>query len=347
MIRRDVAVLASRTSQAPRGFTLVELLVVIAILAVLIGLVIPAVGAARESARSMQCRQNVRDLAVACRAYLNAQGFLPPPGGGLGDPNVSASPSGGWLYQILPFVDQQPLYDLGVGLSGTPWQAAMRARVGTSVPLFNCSSRGSALFIAPPVVAWQTAYPGISYGFDPVPPPPASPPGFLARSDYAGCWSGIMGGGPLGAHLANSKLGNLVQSIFDGQSNTFLCGERYLRTNEYRPEPFTTPTEWVQNRRECNNKGWSVGSEGDVYATVANAAGPQPPIPDTSTNPDCGIDGETLDSRKAGRFGSAHRGVLMAMVDGAVRVVAFDISPTIFSDLGIMDNGSGTVDQLD
>ncbi len=95
-----------------RGFTLIELLVVIAIIGLLIALLLPAVQAAREAARRMQCVNNLKQLGLAALNYESAVGVLPP--GSLATPH-EAQPVLAWglstLVRILPFADGGPVYD--------------------------------------------------------------------------------------------------------------------------------------------------------------------------------------------------------------------------------------------
>jgi prepilin-type N-terminal cleavage/methylation domain-containing protein len=94
------------------GFTLIELLVVIAIIAVLMGLLIPAVQKVRESAMRSQSSNNLHQLAIACHNYHDSCGYLPPT---YSYPNTSygTSLAGSWAFDLLPFIEEQARYDLG------------------------------------------------------------------------------------------------------------------------------------------------------------------------------------------------------------------------------------------
>jgi prepilin-type N-terminal cleavage/methylation domain-containing protein len=96
-----------------RGFTLVELLVVIAIIGILVALLLPAVQSAREAARRMQCQNHVKQLALALHNYHDTNQLFPPAitSGPSEDPTLYNTPRPGWTIAILPFIEQQSLYN--------------------------------------------------------------------------------------------------------------------------------------------------------------------------------------------------------------------------------------------
>jgi prepilin-type N-terminal cleavage/methylation domain-containing protein/prepilin-type processing-associated H-X9-DG protein len=118
--------LAGRWRRALSGaFTLIELLVVIAIIAVLVGLLLPAVQKVREAANRMKCQNNLKQLGLACHMYHDANGKFPP--GGMASPPSSVAGSSGfsiwgqdkgsWLVRTLPYLEQANLFNKIPGLS--------------------------------------------------------------------------------------------------------------------------------------------------------------------------------------------------------------------------------------
>ena len=128
------------------GFTLVELLVVIAIIGMLVGLLLPAVQMAREAGRRSVCENNLHQLSTACSSHVQSLGFYPSGGWGsnwvgIPDYGTGLNQPGGWIYQLLPYLDQAALHDLGQGGSTTISSSASAARVTAAMPVLYCPTR--------------------------------------------------------------------------------------------------------------------------------------------------------------------------------------------------------------
>lgn len=94
------------------GLTLIELLVVLAILAVLAGLLLPAVQKTREAANRIRCANHLKQVGLACHAYHNAAGSFPPGYRACRHPNpLATSPGWGWAAYLLPYLEQQTLFN--------------------------------------------------------------------------------------------------------------------------------------------------------------------------------------------------------------------------------------------
>jgi len=327
-------------SNRRHAFTLVELLVVITIIGILVSLLMPAVQAAREAARRAQCLNNVKQIGLAMLQHESHHNFFPTGGWGWGyvgdaDRGFDYHQCGGWVNNILPYMEQQALHDLGQGLSDKLKSTANAQRVQTPLTMFNCPTSRRAI-----------TYPYLSYNNGGTGGPPANYDNVtaVARSDYAsnggdkisepsnfGIWSSNCGNGDCGPPASSwpteQTLTTAVQQvnaykptgivhvlsqvkaaqITDGASNTYLAGEKSLW-----PDAYATGTD------AGDNENMYIGDNADVTRWVVN-----PPGPDTPG----------LDNSNA--FGSAHPATFsMVFCDGATRAINFSIDPNLHMILG-------------
>ncbi|MDA0282239.1 MAG: DUF1559 domain-containing protein [Planctomycetota bacterium] len=139
-MRRLSKHISPRSDATRRGFTLVELLVVIAIIAILVALLLPAVQQAREAARRSQCKNNLAQISLATLNYEMAHGVIPP---GCINPDgpLTSAPEGyhmGWTVQLLPYLDQSPLFERIDFSKGAYEQEEVVT--SSTMSVFECSS---------------------------------------------------------------------------------------------------------------------------------------------------------------------------------------------------------------
>lgn len=203
---------------APTALTLVEILVVISIIGVLIALLLPAVQMARESARKTSCANNLKQLALAAKLHTDSHEIFPTGGWGetwVGDPDKGYGPKqpGGWCYNVLPYLEQQSLRDLGSGQSGVEKSQAVVQVMQTPVETFYCPSRRLPR-------AYPYNGPANIENLD-----GATPPEKAAKTDYA-----------INRELSYEKSEVIIAEIQlgAGLSNTVLVGEKAVPRGSYK-----------------------------------------------------------------------------------------------------------------
>lgn len=319
---------AFRLRRPLRGFTLVELLVVITIIGILMGLLLPAVQSSREAGRQAQCRNNLKQISLACLEQESTHGSFPSSGFGwawIGDPDLGygRTQPGGWAYSILPGLEQQVLHDMAMGQSAAQKLATLAQMAAIPVSIFYCPTRRT---VAPtPRRNWTMGSEGLGSGGQQA--YNANVSDTLARSDYAanaGDAEAGWGSGPAPAQaLAGQGFQNTsgftgvfyqcsqttTAEITDGTSNTYLVGEKYLN-----PQHYLDGQEYSDDQSCWSGDDWDLNR----WTTVG-----LPPLQDRSglTNYYC--------------FGSAHTsGWNVSFCDGSVRTESYSIDPKIHDCLG-------------
>jgi len=210
-----------------KGFTLIELLVVIAIIAILIGLLLPAVQKVREAAARMKCQNNLKQMGLACHNFHDQNSRLPP-GSATDVPPFGVSGGGwgsSWKVYILPFIEQGNIYNQWqfTGSSGYTNAANMALIGGTnSIPVYRCPSspapdRGNRGGSNPAGGLMIDTYSGIAGSVIP------GVPGVSVIYNNNCCNGGTSLASDNGILYAQSKV--KLTDITDGTSNTMMVGE--------------------------------------------------------------------------------------------------------------------------
>jgi prepilin-type N-terminal cleavage/methylation domain-containing protein/prepilin-type processing-associated H-X9-DG protein len=351
------------------GFTLVELLVVIAIIGILVALLLPAVQAAREAARRNQCKNHLKQLALACLLHEDVHKFLPSGGWSdayTADANMGygARQPGSWYFNVLAYIEEGTVHDLNMGLPINPStpaaQAASITLHTTPITIFNCPSRRIAKvypfgWTTLKAQNWLVFQSGIvkgdyaaNAGDSIVGAGDDYSPGLMvvpAISDYPALkstkWTPTNDRNTMfyqtGVIYYRSEIAG--KRIVDGTSNTYLIGEKFLT-----PERYDAAS--IDKKGYGDDQGAYVGYEWDNERRAWN---PDPKLP-LNTKPLGAADENDfqprqdaelgVDSPNVYAFGSAHAGSMnMSMCDGSVQTISYDIDPFTHHYLAVRNDG--------
>jgi prepilin-type N-terminal cleavage/methylation domain-containing protein/prepilin-type processing-associated H-X9-DG protein len=354
LVQRPVKAAHVRT-----GFTLVELLVVIAIIGVLVALLLPAIQAAREAARRTQCKNNLKQMALGCLNHHDTQKHFPTGGWGwywVGDADrgFGKDQPGGWIYNVLPYLEQPALHDLPKDGDPNAVLAAQRigARtlIGSPLDIITCPSR------RPPNTFPYLNSQGLGI-FNSLTPPAAGRSDFAANAGTVHVESDAFPQNAAEMETYNSWLANRITSprdadrelngisfqrsevgirhVSDGTSNTYMIGEKALISTQYET-----------GADRGDNETWCTGFNNDNFRKTAwgpiTSLSALIPFPDSAAYPPVptGISASAED-RGIASFGSAHSsGVNMAYCDGSIHTINYDVDWQVHRDLGDRADGN-------
>jgi prepilin-type N-terminal cleavage/methylation domain-containing protein/prepilin-type processing-associated H-X9-DG protein len=314
------------------AFTLIELLVVIAIIAILIGLLLPAVQKVREAANRTRCANYLKQLALAAHNYHDSAGRLPGVAD-MGNPRYTTL-----FVELLPQTEQDNLYRQWDFTNPGNNYVGANPRAMTALPLMFCPSHpkndGSG---------WFTTYGG-NGGRVAFPAPQATVDGMFFTT------------GPLSQPKAN-QYGVQFLGVTDGLSNTILFGERIVGDpglDSYLAAPTITPTPSPPLQSSASYTRWAPPYDFNAAGSLLSAqAGinyrypggwsPPPPIlPGEPPPPPPPVQWDQIGPAwyaRLGAYGSYHSsGVNAAMVDGSVRFLRNETTPAV---LGILSTRNG------
>lgn len=346
---------ANKSSGRRDAFTLVELLVVIAIIGILVALLLPAVQAARESARRMQCVNNLKQIGLACHNFESAEGVFPSAGGSVSEFLDSASQAGpqygyeyaSWMFQILPYIEEQTLQDLRGSLSPRFNSFTDTVLAETPVPAFNCPSRDGRFGIDNADVFRFGDYAGVmashcdpgwqGFAWEGT----ASPRSHALGDESEIVWTGIISrGGHTNLQSKQVwKFGRVgFNKITDGSSNTIMIAEKAVAVNNYTI-PRNVPFQFWEIRGYYSAADWPTmrlfGAE-----TQGSCSRELVPVLGDSESRPAGFNSQGNLKVEKG-FGSAHPSVFIAVFgDASTRTIPFDADLLVLDQLGKRADGS-------